>query len=77
MTRDQERELIRHMAKIDEKGNTLVKGSMTWVINEALDNIRKLEDLIGVNVNRPSKKDIKPVLRDLRDQLRELKIRLD
>lgn len=77
MTKEQEKELLKHHAKIDDKGNTLVKGTMLWVINEALENIKRLEELLGPNHDRPSKKDIKPILRDLRDQLRELKIRLD
>lgn len=65
------------MSKIDERGNTLVKGSMIWLVHEALKNIEKIEELIGPNHDRPSKKDLKIVLRDLRDQIRELKVRLD
>jgi hypothetical protein len=77
MTDKQEKELLKHHAKIDEKGNTLVKGTMIWVINEALENIKRLEELIGPAHDRPSKKDLKVIIRDLRDQLRELKIRID
>lgn len=77
MTPRQQKELEKHHAKIDDQGNTLVKGTMVWVINEALANIERLEDLIGPKHDRPSKKDLKVIIRDLRDQLRELKIRID
>lgn len=70
-------DLEKHHNRIDNEGETLIKGSMPWLISEALENISRLEDLIGPKINRPSKKDLWPVIRDLRDQLRELKIRLD
>jgi hypothetical protein len=77
MSPDQELELIKHMSKIDERGKPLNKGTIPWVINEALKNIEKIEKLLGPKHDRPSKKELKPILKDLRDQLRELKIRLD
>lgn len=77
MTKNQEKELMKHHAQINGRGETLINGSMVWVINEALLNIAKLEEMIGPKHDRPSKKDLKIVIRDLRDQLRELKIRLD
>ncbi len=77
MTEKQEKELNRHHAKINDRGETLIPNTMLWVIDEALENIKRLEELIGPNHDRPSKKDLKVIIKDLRDQLRELKIRLD
>jgi hypothetical protein len=70
-------ELEKHHNRIDEQGKSMMKGSIPWLLEEALENITRLEDLVGPKHDRPSKKDIKIILRDLRDQIRELKIRLD
>lgn len=77
MTLEQEKELMKHHNRIDNRGNPTAKNTIPWLIEEALQNIEKLEELIGPKYDRPSKKDLKPILRDIRDQLRELKIRLD
>lgn len=77
MTKEQLKELEKHHNRINDKGEPLIKGSMLWLVLEALENVERLEELIGPKHNRPSKTDIKLVLRDLRDQIRELKVRLD
>lgn len=74
---EQIRNLEKHHNRVDDHGESLVKGSIPWLLSEALTNIEKIEELIGPKYNRPSKKDIKVVLRDLRDQLVELRGRLD
>lgn len=76
MKTKQRKDLEKHHNRINEDGESLIKGSMLWIIMEALENIHRIEDLLGPKYDRPSKKDIKPVLRDLRDQLVELKGRL-
>ena len=77
MTPDQKQELERHHARINEQGETLIKGSMLWLIFEALDNLRRIERLLGPDTDRVSKKALRPILRDTIDQLNELKRRLD
>lgn len=73
----QYQDLERHHNRINDQGDSLVKGTIPWLIEEALKNIATLEELIGPKHDRPSKKALNPVLRDLRDQIRELRIRLD
>lgn len=77
MKNKQDDELIKHHNRINDQGESLIKGSMVWLIQEALENIARLEELVGPKHDRPSKKDLKIVIRDLRDQLRELKVRID
>ena len=73
----QHQDLQKHHNRIDDQGDSLIKGTIPWLIDEALQNISKLEELIGPKHDRPSKKALNPILRDLRDQIRELRIRLD
>ncbi len=77
MTKNQEKELNKHHAKINDRGESLVTGSIIWLITEALENIYRIEEEVGPKVDRPSKKKIKTILKDLRDQLRDLKHRID
>jgi hypothetical protein len=76
MTDEQKKELERFHANLSDKGERLNKGTIPWLIEEALDNIYRLTDQIDAQ-ERPSKKIMRAVLKDLRDQLRELKRRFE
>ena len=77
MSPEQQKELERHHARLNEQGETLIKGTMLWLILEALENLRRIERLLGPDTDRVSKKALRPILRDTIDQLNELKRRLD
>lgn len=76
MTNGQIKEIERFHAKIDDQGNTLIHGSMLWLILEAIDNVDRLQNAID-SKDRAPKKVLKAILKDTRDQLRELIRRLD
>lgn len=77
MNNDQKRELDRFQARLNDQGERLDRGSIPWLLFEVLDNVRRLEELLGPKHDRPSKKRIKPILLDIRDQISELMRRLD
>lgn len=77
MNNDQKTELDRFQARLNEQGERLDKGSIPWLLFEVLENLRRLEELLSSKHDRPSKKRLKPILWDIRDQINELRKRLD
>jgi hypothetical protein len=73
----QANELAKHLNRIDDQGESLIRGSLPWLINECLDNLDRLNDLLGPKFDRASKKRLRPITMDLRDQLKEIKRRID
>jgi hypothetical protein len=77
MSPDQKRELTRFHARLNDQGESLIKGSIPWLLSEIDSNIRKIEELMGPRRDRVHKKELKVILRDLKDQFKELLRRLD
>lgn len=77
MNDEQNNEIERHHNRINDQGESLIKGSMLWLVLELLDNVDRVNRLLGPDNDRVSKKALKPILADIRDQLKELKRRLD
>ena len=72
MTPEQRQNLERHQTRINEQGERLYLGTIPWLVSEAQANLERVLELIGPKHDRVSKKMLKPILMDLRDQLREL-----
>jgi hypothetical protein len=77
MTPEQKSELTRHHGRINEDGDPTNKGSIPWLIREMLENVDRITDLIGPKHDRVKKKDLRIILQDLRDQIKEMRRRLD
>jgi hypothetical protein len=72
MTEEQRRDLDRHLSRLNDQGERLDAGTIPWMLSEVLLNLDRIERLIGPGIDRISKKDLRPVLRDIRDQVTEL-----
>lgn len=69
---DQQVELERHHAILNEEGEALNKGTIPWLISEIIANLRRIDDHLGPNTDRVSKKALKLIMMDIQDQLHEL-----
>lgn len=70
-------EVKRHHNRINDQGESLIKGSIPWLIAEMMENLNRIEDLMSPKHDRLSKKALRLVLLDIKDQLRELRRRFD
>jgi hypothetical protein len=76
MNEDQKKELATFHAVVSDEGNRLNTGSIPWLLDEVTENIDRMSDLLSPAHDRVSKRTLKPILKDIRDQIRELKRRL-
>lgn len=77
MNDDQTRELEKHHNRIDSQGNSTIKGTIPWLLDQISENLYRIDEELSPKNDRASKKRLKAILLDIRDQVRELRKRLD
>lgn len=76
MSPDQLKDLDKHHNRINDQGESTIKGTIPWLLNEVMDNLDRVEDELN-RKDRTSKRTLRIILKDLRDQLKELRRRFD